>query len=283
MCRFKNILLIVLFLSLAICGIYTQNSDSALISMYEQSLNELFDKISNNTNDSEKEKLNDKIIENFEEVLIIKGSFVYPFDSLKNLGKISSSNGRLRIYTWNLPKSDGTHKYFGYIQFKPKNEDNYLLFKLTDQSEILDSVDRLILADTCWFGTLYYEIIEKEHNDTIYYTLLGFDFNNLLTTKKIIEVLYFRYNKIPVFGKSMFSYQNELRSRIIFEFSSKAAMGLKYNNDLEMIVYDHLSPLKPSYEGLYMFYGPDFSYDGFKFNNGIWNEVLDVDVRNPAY
>jgi len=283
MSKFKNILLIKSIIFISICGIYAQSSDTVLIQKYEYLLQGLFDSISNNTNDSENEQVNKTIIENLEQVLIIDGSFTYSFDSLENLGKISSSDGKLRIYTWNLPYFNGTHKYFGFIQFMPKRKTDILLYKLLDQSEILESPEGLILADTSWFGALYYEIIEKEYNDTIYYTLLGFDFNNFLTKKKIIEILYFKDGEIPVFGKPLFKYQNELRSRIIFEYSSKASMGLKYNKELKMIVFDHLSPLKPSYEGLYMFYGPDFSYDGFKFNNGIWNEVLDIDVRNTSY
>ena len=283
MSKFKNILLIKSLIFISICGIYAQSSDTVLIQKYEYLLQGLFDSISNNTNDSENEQVNKTIIENLEQVLIIDGSFTYSFDSLENLGKISSSDGKLRIYTWNLPYFNGTHKYFGFIQFVPKRKTDILLYKLLDQSEILESPEGLILSDTSWFGALYYEIIEKEYNDTIYYTLLGFDFNNFLTKKKIIEILYFKDGEIPVFGKPLFKYQNELRSRIIFEYSSKAAMGLKYNKELKMIVFDHLSPLKPSYEGLYMFYGPDFSYDGFKFNNGIWNEVLDIDVRNTSY
>jgi len=56
-------------------------------------------------------------------------------------------------------------------------------------------------------------------------------------------------------------------------------MTLKYDEGKEMIIYDHLSPSEPKYEGQYEFYGPDFSYDGLKYENGIWNTYFDLDPR----
>jgi hypothetical protein len=49
---------------------------------------------------------------------------------------------------------------------------------------------------------------------------------------------------------------------------------------MNMIIFDHLSPSKPSYAGNYQYYGPDFSYDGLKFEQGIWELVENVDIRN---
>ncbi len=284
MFRMRNFLLlsIAIFFNSA-TGLLANDADSLLIHKYELVISELFGSISGNSDYLEKEQINEKIINNLGEVLLIKESFKYPFDSLKNMGKITSPDMRIRIYTWNIPYTDGSHKYFGFIQYLPSEENNILLFQLNDESGILEQPEKLILSDSSWFGALYYEIIQTEYKNETYYTLLGFDFNSLLTNKKIIDVLYFTSDYIPVFGKPLFNYKNEICSRIIFEYSTKAAMGLKYNDELDMIVYDHLSPAKPIYEGNHMFYGPDFSYDGLKFENGTWNEIKDIDVRNKSY
>ena len=280
--KYKNIVILIL-LCIPAFGLFPQNNDTTSIQKYEQILSELFNDMSNYNNDFEKEKINNEIIKKIEQVLNIEGSFFYPFDSLRNLGKIVSKDNKLRIYTWNLPYINGTHKYFGFIQFCRPKEKTFLVYKLIDCSDDYKSPENLILTDTSWFGTLYYEIIEKKYEGDTYYTLLGFDFNNLLTAKKIIEVLYFKDDKVLVFGKPVFNYRNKLCNRIIFEYSAKVSMSLKYNNDLNMIIYDHLSPSKPSYEGHFMYYGPDFSYDGLEFKGGIWHEIRDVDVRNPYY
>jgi hypothetical protein len=282
MFNYRNIVFIILFL-ITLPALFSQDNDSASISKYEQTIRGLFKKILESDNDSKKEKINNEIIKKLEQVLAIEGSFSYPFDSLRNIGRIISKDNKLRIYTWNLPYNDGTHRYYGFIQYYPPKEKKFLLFKLTDCSDDYQSPESMILTDSSWFGALYYEIIEMKYQEVAYYVLLGFDFNNLLTTKKIIEVLYFKDDKVPVFGKPVFFYGDKLCNRIIFEYSSRVSMGLKYNKDLKMIIYDHLSPSKPSFEGHFMYYGPDFSYDGLEFKDGVWKEVRDVDVRNPAY
>jgi hypothetical protein len=280
--KYKKIFILILYCLPYSC-LFSQNADTTSIYKYEQILSELFNRISNYNNDFKKEKINSEIVDTFEKVLAIEGSFSYLFDSLRYVGKITSNDNKLRIYTWNLPYIDGTHKYFGFIQYYPPKGENFLLYKLIDSSENYKSPENLILADTSWFGALYYEIVEKKHEGNTYYTLLGFDFNDFLTSKKIIEILYFKDDKLPVFGKPVFNYRNKIINRIIFEFSAKVSMVLKYNKDLKMIIFDHLSPSKPDYEGHFMYYGPDFSYDGLEFKDGMWNQVTDVDVRNPAY
>jgi hypothetical protein len=280
--KYKNIVILLLILIPA-SVLFSQNPDTTLIHEYEQRLSEMFNVMSVYNNDSKREKINDEIIEKFEQLLKIEGSFSYPFDSLRNIGKIVSKDNKLRIYTWNLPYMNGTHKYFGFIQYYPPKEKSFLLYKLIDNSDSYKSPENLILTDTSWLGALYYEIVEKKYEGNTYYTLLGFDFNNLLTAKKIIELLYFKDDRIPVFGKPVFNYKNRLCNRIIFEYSAKVSMSLKYNKELKLIIFDHLSPSKPSYEGHFMFYGPDFSYDGLEFRDGIWHEIRDVDVRNPYY
>ncbi len=282
MFNYRNIAIIFLFF-IIVPVLFSQDTDSAFIYKYEQTINGLFKNVSGYNNDIEKEKINNEIINKLEQVLAIEGSFSYPFDSLRNLGKIVSKDNKLRIYTWNLPYNNGTHRYFGFIQYYPPKGKDFLLYKLSDCSDDYQSPESLILTDTSWFGALYYEIVDRKYEGNTYYTLLGFDFNNLLTAKKIIEVLYFKDDKVPVFGKPVFFYMNKLCNRIIFEYSSRVNMSLKYNKDLKMIIYDHLSPSKPSYEGHFMYYGPDFSYDGLIFENGAWKEVKDVDVRNISY
>lgn len=277
----------ILFIAAAFFFYYTvskaSDTDTVLIHKYELFISQLFGNIAANSDDLQREQINEEIVSNMREALLIKGSLKYPFDSLKNMGKIYSYDRKVRIYTWNLPYTDGSHKYFGFIQYEPNEGGKVFLYKLTDKSENLEQPEKLVLSDSSWYGALYYEIIETEYNNQKYYTLLGFDFNSLLTNKKIIDVLYFTRDNLPVFGKHMFIYKNEICCRIIFEYSTKAAMGLKYNEELDMIVYDHLSPAKPSYKDSYMFYGPDFSYDGLMFENGSWNEIKDIDVRNTTY
>jgi hypothetical protein len=189
-----------------------------------------------------------------------------------------SPDEKLKIYNWNVPYEAGYHVYHCFLQHKTK--DSLMTFELDDKSEKIESPEDSLLNKNNWYGALYYNIIPKKGRfGQTYYTLLGYDLNDYLTNKKVVDVLYFDKNKQPVFGANIFKNQRNITKRLIFEYAEFATMTLQYEEEKDMIVYDHLSPSKPKYEGQREFYGPDFSYDGLKFENGIWNTYFDLDLR----
>ncbi|MCB2195550.1 MAG: hypothetical protein KQH79_06805 [Bacteroidetes bacterium] len=245
----------------------------------EDSLQYYFSMLVDETNDERKIAINNKILFCFKEAIKTDDSFYYPFFNLKHVGIIASDDDKLRIITWNIPFSDRTHQYFGFIQYK-KNRRTYQWYALNDQSDEIKKPEMAILNHKNWYGALYYQIITNKYRGNTYYTILGADLNNLLTKKKIVEILYFNNQDLPVFGKQVFKNKAIPVNRVIFEFSAQTHMTLTYDEAKEMIVFDHLSPSRPSLKDQYEFYGPDFSYDGFKFENGIWNLYPDIDVRD---
>ena len=157
---------------------------------------------------------------------------------------------------------------------------NPLVYRLSDHSEGIVDPEKAILNSNNWYGALIYEIIEQEHEDMLYYVLLGYDPHNLFVSRKIIDVLHFKNGREPVFGQPFFLYGGNVQSRVLFEYSAKVQMMLHWDPAVNMIVFDHLSPERPAYVGNYQFYGPDFSYDGFRFENGFWNLSENLDIRN---
>ena len=270
------ILFLILFLTTR--NLNAQNQEE--LQHMETSIQSLFRQIPELKDDQKRIKLNEEITSRFEQALKINNSFNFPFDSLRNMGKLTSPDNILKIYTWNTPFMDGTQFYTGFIQYYSKSDKQYKVFKLIDKTDKIDNPENQILSPQNWYGALYYEIIPKKIEGSTYYTLLGFDFNNLFTSKKIIDVLHFENDSVPSFGKPIFFYENKLLCRIIFEYSARAIMALNYNKNKKMIVFDHLSPSQPSYQGNFRFYGPDFSYDGLKFDNNRWTLVKNIDIRN---
>lgn len=262
---------------------YSQQTDTVTLKKYEENIYLYFKEIAKTKDELIKDSVNSKIINLFEKTLTLESSFEYPFDSLKHVGKIFSPDKKIRIYTWNLPYSSGTHKYYGFIQVKRTKKDSVRLIRLNDKSENISEPENKILSPENWFGALYYQIVVNRFKGEDFYTLIGFDFNNFFSSKKIVEVLYFNEEEKPVFGKPIFENNQKLFNRIIFEFSARATMSLKYDPEKEMIIYDHLSPSRPSLEGKFQFYGPDFSYDALTFEDGIWKVITDIDVRNIYY
>ena len=228
--------------------------------------------------DTEKKEVNANILTQFAVALKTDGSFLYPFDSLKFVNILASPDGRLRIYNWNIGYDDGAHEYFGFIQYLQKPENKYLIFPLTDKSATIEKPEKTILNHDNWYGAFYYQLVEKKGDHT-YYTLLGWDGNDDYSTKRLVDVLYFDNNN-PVFGAAIFTNGAATANRVIFEHSKKSTMFLKYLPERDEIVFDHLSPPSPFYDGQYAYYGPDFSYDAFAFVNGKWAYKPDIDFKN---
>ena len=243
-------------------------------------LQNLFALLSQHPAYKEKSLIADTINAFLDSALHLPGSFDYPFDLLRSLGKITSADQKLRIYTWNSPLSGGNNKYYGFIQYKTGQKEEIKLYRLTDNRSNITYPAHAVLNVDNWYGALYYEIVEIRIEGVACYTMLGFNPEDFFTSQKIIDILWFNEQYEPAFGKPVFRFQKQYQSRILFTYSAKAIMSLTWNNDLKMIVYDHLSPIKPSYTGNYQFYGPDFSYDGLRFEKGIWESVENINVRN---
>lgn len=211
----------------------------------------------------------------FAEELMTEGSFDYGFDSLKNIGSIYSPDQSLRIITWNIPIGLNEHLYFGIAQYYSSKKKEYLIIKLNNPvgANQLKKIGN-------WQGALYYEIVQTKHAGQQYYTLLGFSFNNNLSNKKVIDILSIDDFDELYFCKELIRYKNKIQDRIEFIYNEKATMSLRYNESMKMIIFDHLSPSKPSLEGKYEFYGPDFTYDGLKFIKGIWEHHPNIEITN---
>ncbi|MHC1705239.1 MAG: hypothetical protein AB9846_15130 [Tenuifilaceae bacterium] len=275
----KSSLLLVLIFFVIVINAQDVNKQS--FKEIEKSLNTLVKKIAIEKSFATKEETNNQLVEYFRSALEKKGSIDYPFDSLKNIGKLVSKDRNVRIFTWDISQVGGNYKYYGFIQVR-KDKKNTLVFELNDcRNSVKDQVNE-ILGVQSWIGALYYSIIEEEFKGKKNYILLGFDFNNAFSSKKIIEVLTFDDNYNPIFGSKLFKVGDINLSRVIFEFSARATLMLRYIADSKIIVFDHLSPSRPDFEGNYQFYGPDFSYDGFRFEKGEWVYTPDLDLRNPS-
>ncbi len=214
-----------------------------------------------------------------EEVLQMPNSYAHPFRKFKevSVSVLPSEDDKFRIFTWQLRVSKERYIYGGVIQTankKPK------VFALTDGSDALPRPHSEVLSADKWYGALYYNIKPMSKKNSKYYTLFGFDAHSLYTRRKVMDVLYFEKGE-PKFGAPVFNIQEEGKlprtdHRFILEYSVAARATLNYNEELKMIVYDHLIPFPSPYdeEGAAMM--PDGSYHGFKLKRGKWNSVEKV-------
>lgn len=220
----------------------------------------------------------------FVRALKIKNSFYYPFDSLITISKLSPKDSSFKIFTWQLVVNEDVVRQHGAIQMK--TEDGSLkLFPLIDKTDVTTDIEDTIANNLNWIGAVYYKIIEKKAFDKDYYTLLGYDENNLNSNRKIIEVLTFKDGE-PTFGGSFFSFQDnsvskESFARYIMEYKKNASPRLTYDPEMDMIIYEHLisETGEPNKKYTYI---PDGDYEGLKWKDGKWVHIQKVFDQKTA-
>jgi hypothetical protein len=253
--------------------------EKELFEAYEDTLGLLGDSILHGSTDAVREAANATFKLTLARALKENGSFEYGFDLVKTLGKQTAPDKTFRIYNWLLPKADESdYAYFGFVQTYDKKKKEVALFSLVDSSKTLINPESLKLNCGNWYGALYYKIVKNKKGGKNYYTLLGWHGKDQRTTQKLIDVIYFVSGK-PMFGFPFFKVDRTYKDRVIFEYTKQVVMSLKYEEGRDMIIFDHLSPPSKDMQNNFSVYGPDGSYDAFRFKGGHWVYMSDIDAR----
>lgn len=256
-------------------------------------------------NDVVKFTNNEMIIEALYSLMIEKESINYSFDSLKSISCITPPDKSFRLFTWSFPKEDGYYENSGLIQCYDKRRRRFFIVQLKDISSQISGAEFQKLEGEQWYGATYYKMIEFELNKKQYYILLGWNGNSPFTQKKIIEILSFKNNGMPIWGATLLKKHEKGKIyRLIFEYSKKTSMLLRYDKQAytvrtnkrdsrtkkpilksiksNMIIFDRLAPLNEYMKGVYEYYVPQSDiFDAFVLNDGRWYFFADVDARNP--
>ena len=208
----------------------------------------------------------------FVRALRTKNSFTHPFDSIINISKLYAPDSSFKIFTWQLMINENTIRQHGAIQMRTA-DGSLKVFPLIDKSDMITNQTDSISDNNAWMGAVYYKIIQKEYKGESFFTLLGFDENNIKSDKKIMDVLQFVNGK-PVFGSQLFvmengnQYQKQM-ARYILEYKKEAAARLTFDEDLGAIVFDELTSESNTPNKKWTLV-PDGEYNGFVWKNGKW-------------
>lgn len=227
--------------------------------------------------------------------LQVKHSFYYPFDSVKGISRLYAPDSSFRIFTWQLGFDNdyAFNRQRGAIQF-PTTDGSLKLVPLRDYSEFADDPLDSARNRNNWIGAVYYNILKNEFNGKRYYTLFGFDGNSYRSNKKWIDVLTFDAGNNPVFGaQRFFSFEKDSagkrkpQNRFAIEYKKEASTTLNYNEEMNMIIVDHLISESDEPENAWTLV-PDGDYEGFKWEGGRWvhvdkvyNEKIDMNGVDP--
>jgi hypothetical protein len=202
-------------------------------------------------------------------------SFYYPFDSLETISKLYAPDSSFKIFTWQMVINDNIIRQHGAIQMRTY-DGSLKLFPLIDKSDVTVKLSDTIGNNKGWIGAIYYNIVQKKSGNQDYYTLIGFDQNNIRSNKKLIEVLHFD-NDEPVFGGRFFSFEEDSVAkpsigRYIMEYKKEDGPKLNYDAEMDLIVVEHLISESNEPHKKWTYVG-DGDYEGFKWKNGKWVHI----------
>jgi hypothetical protein len=220
----------------------------------------------------------------FVKSLVTKNSFYFPFDSIVNISKLYAPDSSFRIFTWQMMINENTVRQHGAIQMRT-NDGSFKRFPLIDKSDVTQNITDTIGDNFGWIGAVYYKIILKKHDGHTYYTLLGFDENNIRSDKKIMDILEFIGDK-PFFGNKLFVTTtnpnlSKTMARFVYEFKKDASPKLNYDADLDAVVFDELvsENNQPNKKWTLI---SDGEYEAFKWRNGKWVYTNNIFSNEPV-
>lgn len=267
----------LLMVAVNVMGQKISTADQATLQTAQDSLKYLSDLILRGRDEGARQKANDEFIPKLVHALKTPNSFYFPFDSVTTISIQYPQDSTFRIFTWGVESETSFYHHYGAIQMRTP-DGKLKLFPLFDASDYISNPDT-ITDNKNWYGCMYYKILQRRFFNVEYYTLFGWDANNVRSQKKLLDMLSFKDGK-PVFGAPFFSYAEDTipkrtRNRMILEYKKDATISLSYNQDMDMIVYDHLisetnQPGKPST------FVPDLDYEGFKWKGGKWTHIEKV-------
>lgn len=194
-------------------------------------------------------------------------------DSLQDFKWISQLliDSTFRIFTWQVDDQKEFPSY-GFIQFH-----NGKLIELIDAQDSDPDIEFMELSPAHWYGQLYYQILPFERDGEQLYLLFGYDAYSVFNKHKIIDVLKIEDDRIS-FGKEIFKIPVEgsrdiVKYRMDFEYSADAVMSVRYNQEMQLIIFDHLQQVIGQMPGQGITNVPDGTYEGFSYDGKYWNYI----------
>ena len=194
------------------------------------------------------------------------------------LSRVEAPDGSFRLITWNIPLTDGSHRYEGLLLARQRKLTT--LYELRDQTTSITNPELAELGPERWLGALYYQVVPVRKGGRTWYTLLGWKGHSATETRKVIDVLSFRSGK-PRFGAPLFGRGKLKEQRKLFAYAFNVSMMLRHEEEQQRIVLDHLAPMRADLQGKGALMGPDLSFDAFIWDKGQWRYERDIDLRDP--
>ena len=270
-----SVLLVLIFIYFFSFAQHIIKADEKFLQKKEDSLKKFSVKLIQGITASDRFNADSILTKILVRALKTPNSFYYTFDSLETISKLYAPDSSFKIFTWQMMINENVIRQHGAIQMRTY-DGSLKLYPLIDKSDVTINTVDTVGNNKGWIGAVYYNIIQKKIGNQNYYTLLGFDENNIRSNKKLIEVLHFD-NDEPIFGGRFFSFEEDTLvktsiGRYIMEYKKTDGPKLNYDEEMDMIFVEHLVSESNEPNKKWTLVG-DGDYEGFKWKNGKWVHV----------
>ncbi len=256
-----------------VCG------DETLFWMPDVGVRLAFESISDiRRSDEEKAAALEAIDQKLSKVFSRDYSMAQDFSGLPRLSVVDNKKLAVRVITYMVIYGNFESQCYGWVQHE--RDGQFRSEKLTDMTAKISAPERVKLSPRKWYGAVYNSMVEIKVGGRTYFTLLGFKSNDSLVKTRVVEVLWFGDNGRTYFGAPIFEHEKATYSRRVFRYSADANMMLRFDEQRQLLVFDHLAPSNSMFIGEYRLYGPDFTQDAYKKSRKGWEFMSDVDLRN---
>lgn len=178
----------------------------------------------------------------------------YPdLPKVQYLGYKKCVNEDVELFSWAIPLHNG-QMFYNWFRFK-ENEKVYFFKSFSKDGR-----------EDVW---LFYDLIGFKNKGELYFVLLGWNKTHV-TNRKIVHICRFKEDGSIDFDNKMMRKGNSRSSSLEFEYALDGSMMLKQEKKGKRIIFDNLVPTEKEYEGIFMFYGADASYDALVLKGGEW-------------
>lgn len=259
-----------LIFSLLLFGKISFGQNLQKMQVWQDSLLQLGQQVFDNRSEVERIESNFLFVKTLVSALKEPNSYFYDFDKLNMISAVRSPDDKFKIFSWNVPLSDGSYLYYGAIQFR---SGSLKLTPLLDKTFEISTVDKAIVDQNNWYGAQYYDIIPFQPNQ---YILLGWKGHDASVSKKIIEVFRMDQQGGVQLGAAIFD-GNSGMTRKIFTYAKQATMLLQYNKNQRRIEFDHLIPLEGGKKDQNV---PDLSHDAYVLGKSRLELIENITILN---
>lgn len=215
----------------------------------------------------------EKMMPLMRKALDIGNSFNYAFDKVENISVLYPPDRECRVFTWQLMINENRFKYFGIVQL---NRSKSIFYELKDMSKEIPKPESQFLTADKWFGALYYNIKPFKTKEGVKYLLFGFNAHDTIEKIKVCDVMSLKSGS-PRFGAAVFEKEErgfkKKINRLVLYHSVEATIRLNYDDEMGMIVHDHLTDIGYKNPEIPSVSVPDGTYEAYKLEKGIWEHI----------